>query len=148
MWRDEARRGQAGQAFELHEPGVTDRATANSLDADRRGPPQDDPVRPGQGPAIQWLLALVLIRYSRRPPPGDRNPPGGGAAVSGGLLDQYRPGNRPLGNPSVRSLTAGVPEEVCCHAFRATNITACLENGGTIVHAQQEDPVGSSTPFR
>ncbi|HEX7407309.1 MAG TPA: tyrosine-type recombinase/integrase [Candidatus Binatia bacterium] len=26
---------------------------------------------------------------------------------------------------------------VCCHAFRATGITAYLENGGTLEHAQQ-----------
>ncbi len=26
---------------------------------------------------------------------------------------------------------------VCCHTFRATDITAYLENGGTIEHAQQ-----------
>lgn len=40
-WR-ELRRGRAGQAFEFGEPGVEDRATAGSLAADRRGPPQDD----------------------------------------------------------------------------------------------------------
>jgi integrase/recombinase XerD len=28
-------------------------------------------------------------------------------------------------------------ERVCCHTFRATGITAYLENGGTIGHAQQ-----------
>jgi hypothetical protein len=42
MWRDRAWRGRAGKAFELGEPGVGDGATANSLAADRRGPPQDD----------------------------------------------------------------------------------------------------------
>ena len=42
MWRDKAWRGRAGQAFEFGETGVVDWATANSLAADRRGPPQDD----------------------------------------------------------------------------------------------------------
>jgi integrase/recombinase XerD len=32
---------------------------------------------------------------------------------------------------------AGLPPEVCCHTFRATGITAYLENGGTIEKAQQ-----------
>ena len=36
-----------------------------------------------------------------------------------------------------RARKAGLPEEVCCHTFRATGITAYLENGGTIEHAQR-----------
>jgi integrase len=32
---------------------------------------------------------------------------------------------------------ADLSEEVCCHTFRATGITAYLEGGGTIEHAQQ-----------
>ena len=36
-----------------------------------------------------------------------------------------------------RAKAAGLPEEICCHTFRATGITAYLENGGTIEHAQQ-----------
>jgi hypothetical protein len=40
-WR-ELRRGRTGQAFDFGEPAVMDRATANSLAADRCGPPQDD----------------------------------------------------------------------------------------------------------
>jgi integrase len=36
-----------------------------------------------------------------------------------------------------RALAAGISEQVCCHTFRATGITAYLENGGTIEHAQQ-----------
>src|SRR5581483_3949033 len=35
-----------------------------------------------------------------------------------------------------RSLAAGLPYSTCCHTFRATGITAYLENGGTIEHAQ------------
>ncbi|MBV8522527.1 MAG: tyrosine-type recombinase/integrase [Acetobacteraceae bacterium] len=36
-----------------------------------------------------------------------------------------------------RAKAAGLSEAVCCHTFRATGITAYLENGGTIEHAQQ-----------
>lgn len=36
-----------------------------------------------------------------------------------------------------RAKEAGLSVEVCCHTFRATGITAYLENGGTIENAQQ-----------
>jgi integrase/recombinase XerD len=36
-----------------------------------------------------------------------------------------------------RAAAAGLPESTCCHTFRATGITAYLENGGTIEKAQQ-----------
>lgn len=35
-----------------------------------------------------------------------------------------------------RVRAAGLSEKVCCHSFRATGITAYLENGGTIENAQ------------
>jgi integrase/recombinase XerD len=35
-----------------------------------------------------------------------------------------------------RAKAAGLSERVCCHTFRATGITAYLENGGTIENAQ------------
>jgi integrase/recombinase XerD len=35
-----------------------------------------------------------------------------------------------------RSEAAGLPATTCCHTFRATGITAYLENGGTIENAQ------------
>jgi site-specific recombinase XerD len=35
-----------------------------------------------------------------------------------------------------RARAAGLSERVCCHTFRATGITAYLENGGTIENAQ------------
>lgn len=35
-----------------------------------------------------------------------------------------------------RAETVGLPSEACCHTFRATGITAYLENGGTIENAQ------------
>jgi integrase/recombinase XerD len=35
-----------------------------------------------------------------------------------------------------RALAAALPSSTCCHTFRATGITAYLENGGTIENAQ------------
>jgi integrase/recombinase XerD len=36
-----------------------------------------------------------------------------------------------------RAKAIGLPETIFCHTFRETGITAYLENGGTIEHAQQ-----------
>lgn len=36
-----------------------------------------------------------------------------------------------------RAKEAGLPENICCHTFRATGITTYLENGGSVEHAQQ-----------
>ncbi len=35
-----------------------------------------------------------------------------------------------------RAREAGLPPTICCHTFRATGITAYLENGGTLEKAQ------------
>lgn len=35
-----------------------------------------------------------------------------------------------------RAIDAGLDAEICCHTFRATGITAYLENGGTLENAQ------------
>jgi integrase len=35
-----------------------------------------------------------------------------------------------------RTATAGIKAPIGCHTFRATGITAYLENGGTLEHAQ------------
>jgi len=35
-----------------------------------------------------------------------------------------------------RAAGAGLPRQICCHTFRATGVTAFLENGGTIEKAQ------------
>jgi integrase/recombinase XerD len=35
-----------------------------------------------------------------------------------------------------RCRVAGLPNKICCHTFRATGITAYLDNGGTLEHAQ------------
>ena len=36
-----------------------------------------------------------------------------------------------------RALAAGIKTKIGCHTFRATGITAYLQNGGTLEHAQQ-----------
>lgn len=36
-----------------------------------------------------------------------------------------------------RAHNAGLPSSICCHSFRATGITAYLNNGGTLEHAQR-----------
>ena len=36
-----------------------------------------------------------------------------------------------------RARRAGLPRSISCHTFRATGITAYLENGGSLEHAQR-----------
>ena len=36
----------------------------------------------------------------------------------------------------IRAKAAGLPESICCHTFRATGITAYLDNGGSLEKAQ------------
>ncbi len=36
-----------------------------------------------------------------------------------------------------RAVAAGLPKEICCHTFRATGITAFLQNGGELTTAQR-----------
>ena len=58
MWRDEAWRGRAGQAFKLGEPGVVDGTTANSLGASYHVPRQDGQVaktNPGEPGCLRIL---------------------------------------------------------------------------------------------
>ena len=60
-WRDKAGNGRAGQAFELVEPGVVDRATANSWPRTATDHKQDDQTaksKPPQGTARGfWIRA-------------------------------------------------------------------------------------------
>ena len=58
MWRCQAWRGRAGQAFELGKSGVVYGATANSLAANRRGPRQDDQIVKTKPPAENCLRIL------------------------------------------------------------------------------------------
>lgn len=46
-----------------------------------------------------------------------------------------------------RAKNAGLDVHACCHTFRATGITAYLENGGTIEKAQQIDAHESTRPL-
>ena len=50
------------------------------------------------------------------------------------LLGQMAPGDSFASSGPARA--AGLPSSTCCHTFRATGITAYLENGGTIENAQ------------
>ena len=56
---------------------------------------------------------------------------------SGRLTDQPLERRNALDMVKRRARAAGLGERICCHTFRATGITAYLENGGTIEHAQQ-----------
>jgi site-specific recombinase XerD len=53
------------------------------------------------------------------------------------LTDRRMDPNDALRMIKRRAKAIGLPEDVCCHTFRATGITAYLENGGTIEKAQQ-----------
>jgi site-specific recombinase XerD len=65
----------------------------------------------------------------------------------GPLFRSFKKGDKLTGNPMIRSDVlymikrrakgAGLPYSTCCHTFRATGITAYLQNGGTLEHAQQ-----------
>jgi integrase len=65
----------------------------------------------------------------------------------GPLFRSIRKGNKLTDNPMTRSdvlymikrraRDAALPYSTCCHSFRATGITAYLQNGGTLEHAQQ-----------
>src|SRR5689334_20089432 len=65
----------------------------------------------------------------------------------GQLLRTFKSGDKLTNNPMIRSdvlymikrraKVAGLPYSTCCHTFRATGITAYLQNGGTLEHAQQ-----------
>jgi integrase/recombinase XerD len=52
------------------------------------------------------------------------------------LTDRPMHRNDVLGMIKRRAREADLPESTCCHTFRATGITAYLENGGTIENAQ------------
>jgi hypothetical protein len=74
MWRGQAWRGRAGQAFAFGELGVPAGTTANSLVADRRGPRQDGQLVKTKVPAGNCLRILnqslgpTRARYSKNRP--------------------------------------------------------------------------------
>lgn len=58
-------------------------------------------------------------------------------SVRGGMLSEARLSrNDVLRMVKRRAMAAGLPANTCCHTFRATGITAYLDNGGTIEKAQ------------
>lgn len=57
-------------------------------------------------------------------------------ARTGDLTDRPLTRNDALRMIKRRAAAAGLSPAVCCHTFRATGITAYLENGGTIENAQ------------
>jgi integrase/recombinase XerD len=70
-----------------------------------------------------------------------------GEEKKGPLFRSIRKGNKLTSNAMTRSdvlyiikrraRDAALPYSTCCHSFRATGITAYLQNGGTLEHAQQ-----------
>ena len=70
-----------------------------------------------------------------------------GGDKKGPLFRTFKRGDKLTNNPMIRSDVlymikrrakgAGLPYSTCCHTFRATGITAYLQNGGTLEHAQQ-----------
>lgn len=54
-----------------------------------------------------------------------------------GLTDHPMATNDALRMIKRRAKAAGLSDRIGCHTFRATGITAYLENGGTIEKAQQ-----------
>ena len=57
--------------------------------------------------------------------------------TTGTLTDRPMDRRNALDMIKRRARAAGLSDAICCHTFRATGITAYLENGGTIENAQQ-----------
>ncbi|HKC11544.1 MAG TPA: tyrosine-type recombinase/integrase [Vicinamibacteria bacterium] len=69
---------------------------------------------------------------------GDRNPLFRSAYKrSGELTAQPLTTSGVLKMVKRRAATAGLPRDICCHTFRATGITAFLQNGGELTTAQR-----------
>src|ERR1022692_2976638 len=67
MWRGQARRGRAGQAFELGEPSVLDGTPANSLAARYHEPQQDSQATKAKLLARNCLRILDRAWGQREP---------------------------------------------------------------------------------
>ena len=73
-----------------------------------------------------------------------------GEDKKGPLFRSFKKANKLTGNPITHSdvlymikrlvKAAALPYSTCCHTFRATGITAYLQNGGTLANAQQIAP--------
>jgi site-specific recombinase XerD len=53
------------------------------------------------------------------------------------LTDRRMHRNEVLAMVKRRARAVGLPENICCHSWRATGLTAYLSNGGLLEHAQQ-----------
>jgi integrase/recombinase XerD len=88
----------------------------------------------------------AIMRWTRTWTPGSCRA-AGMAMKKGPLFRSIRKGNKLTSNVLTRSdvlymikrraREAALPYSTCCHTFRATGITAYLQNGGTLEHAQQ-----------
>ncbi len=77
-------------------------------------------------------LRIGTVRRGSSPPSSIRS----AAGKTARLTDRPMDPNDALRMIKRRAKAIGLPEAVCCHTFRATGITAYLENGGTIENAQ------------
>lgn len=86
---------------------------------------------PGHHNAVEYLDA-----YLAAAPAGKKAPLFRTIDRDGALTARRLTRNDVLRMVKRRARKAGLPADVCCHSFRATGITAYLENGGTIENAQ------------
>jgi integrase/recombinase XerD len=81
---------------------------------------------------LDTYIAAAGIAGDRKGPIFRSAPP-----KSGVLTTQPLRRNNALDMVKRMAKAAGLSERTCCHTFRATGITANLENGGTIEKVQQ-----------
>lgn len=86
---------------------------------------------PAHHTAVEYVDA-----YLEAAPAGKATPLFRTVDRAGGLTARRMTRNDVLRMVKRRCRRAGQSAEVCCHSFRATGITAYLENGGTIENAQ------------
>ncbi|MFO0805497.1 MAG: tyrosine-type recombinase/integrase [Gemmataceae bacterium] len=86
---------------------------------------------PGHHNAVEYVDAYLAAAPAEKKGPLFRT-----IDRDGTLTDRRMTRNDVLRMIKRRALNAGLPAEICCHTFRATGITAYLENGGTIENAQ------------
>ena len=86
--------------------------------------------RPTSGDVFGWLLTSGGLARAKTP-------------LFRSVNKHPQPTDNPMNRRDVlrmikrRAKAAGLPYSTCCHTFRATGITAYLENGGTIENARR-----------
>jgi hypothetical protein len=127
MWRDEAGRGRAGQAFEFSASGVVGGTTANSLAVGCRGPRQDGQVAKAR--LLRRSRSRVWTRaWGQREPTAERtghlNGPARGPGLLKGGLDILA---TDAGSAHVAGNTrSGRPRAAPGHALGAWRMSTCL----------------------